>query len=151
MTSPTPYIIRNDNIRRNCYAEIERMSRINPSVRVRIDEIKVSKSSEQLGYVFGGIYPTIREYLFDKTGNRFDITSIIHPYHVEAFNSEQSESISKSVDIGLGEFTIKRNMSGWKVQVMRDYIDWILRTYADKYALYIESPEEWKAKRGLAA
>ena len=115
---------------------------------MRIDEVEVTKSARQLGYVWGAAYPCIKKYIHDTTDNKFDIGSIIHPYNVEAHNKDNAISISKTIDLGLGDFTIRRSMSGWGVRSMNAYIDWLLMTYADRFGLYIPEPDKWWRERG---
>jgi len=149
MAAPIPYQIISQTVLGNCFEEVDKLSANNPNIRVRIDERKVPVSDAQRGYVFGGVYPTIKRYIYETTENRFDVNSIIHPYHVEAHNKECSTAMSKVFDLGLGEVEIRRRMSQWTKEPMTVYIDWLLSTYSARFGLYIESPDDWKRKRGL--
>ena len=150
MNVPSTYIIRNDEIERNCLVEIQTRAAGTGELRVRIDEKPHPKSMRQLGYVWNCLYPYLQQMFESQTGQRFDIDKAIHPYHVELYNTHKASEISEVIDLplGYGPKIVTSAMSSWNAGPMASYIDWLLWFYANRGVSLPEADPFWK-QRGI--
>ena len=146
---PDQFILLNDQIKQNCFTEIERRYGTVEPLIVSIDKRRQKTTVKQRGYVFGCAYSMIQAYLLENTGQRFNVQHMLHPYHVDWFSDSSTREVSSVVDMGGGERKVQTRMSQWNPAVMNDYIPWLQYTYAPR-GLYIPDPDKFWKFRGSA-
>lgn len=146
MSGISTYIIRDEFKQKNCITEITARSNLVDNIRVRIDENPHPKSERQLGYVWACIYPFLQGVYQRTTGNKYDIDTMLHPYHVELFLKEASDELNQQVDMGHGSVIVRVGMRNWKAGHMSSFIEWILRFYAVRGIYIPEANQYWNAR-----
>ena len=93
---------------------------------------KTKRSKEQNGYLWGVVYPTIRQHVFDSTGQRFT-TEEIHEWCKAQFLDGAPKEI-------MGRNIIVRSTTKLNKQQFSDYIAAIQHHFAEQ-GCYIPEPE----------
>lgn len=144
------YIIRDESILRNCLSELQMRCSESDKIRVRIDITSEPKTQAQLGYLWGLVYPKIKQHLMDNMGQDFNVNEI-HDYYISMYcEIDETSTVRKWLDCGLGSNIIHKSLSGYNLEMTIGYIDWLLMTCSEKLGLYVPPPDRFWKMRGLS-
>jgi len=125
------FIIRSKEIRTNCAEYIQHI-KSEPLLEVQIKEYKDNRTLEQNAYLWGVVYPAIREWHIEKHG----IDYTCEEYH-EHYKKRFIDSIVKEV---FGDIQKIYTTKGSKKK-FNSYIEKLYQHYAEQ-GLYIPSPDK---------
>ncbi len=126
------FILRTADIQRNAGEAVDNLE-AEPLMEVIIQEYVESKTREQLGYLFAGILPAIRQHIMDTTGETYTVDNIYN-YLVDSFAEHSVVTINGKPKV------IRVSASKMSVKQMTKFIEEILQYAAEDLSLVIPDP-----------